>query len=360
MAIAEQDSTALIQALLGAITGKDVATSGGKSTTGSTDSIQQILQQLLQTSQSQQSQTSTQASQQSGVQNTNQQSVQNTNQQATQNINQNQATSGSSVTTTGSNITDEGMQHIINQILGGQGGVADIASGKNIAGIYNDTTTTLLLNDLITKTAGQLAAQKAGTTSTTVNSGNVATTGQNVNNVVGAVTNALTGQTNTQNNATVNGLVNTNTNASSTQNSSGTTNTGVKTTGGETFNSNQKTTSPLGSIDWSALGGAAGIGALIPLLGPSVSAGLGNLPGGGLSGAGNALRDLLFGGSGGIIDPTGQGNGASLTPQQIEAMVGPDFWQSIGIDPTTLGSITDTGDTGSWWDPSYDTEVPLP
>jgi hypothetical protein len=75
---------------------------------------------------------------------------------------------GTDTSTTKSNITAEGMNAIIQQILGGTQGLAAIASGQKSAGLYGGSTNQLLLNDLITRTAGELAKQQAGTTTTNV------------------------------------------------------------------------------------------------------------------------------------------------------------------------------------------------
>lgn len=69
-------------------------------------------------------------------------------------------------TTTGSNISQAGMNQVLQQILGGSQGLASVAQGQKSAGIYNSSTNQLLTNDLITRTAGELAKQQAGTTTT--------------------------------------------------------------------------------------------------------------------------------------------------------------------------------------------------
>jgi len=74
--------------------------------------------------------------------------------------------SGSTSSTTKSNITPQGMNAVIQQILGGTNGLAAIANGEKTAGLYNSSTNQLLTNDLITRTAGELAKQQAGTTTT--------------------------------------------------------------------------------------------------------------------------------------------------------------------------------------------------
>jgi hypothetical protein len=71
---------------------------------------------------------------------------------------------GSTSSTTKSNLTKEGMDAVIAQVLGGTNGLAAIANGEKTAGLYNSSTNQLLTNDLITRTAGELAKQQAGTT----------------------------------------------------------------------------------------------------------------------------------------------------------------------------------------------------
>lgn len=66
-----------------------------------------------------------------------------------------------------SNITPEGMNYLLTQILSGSQGLAPIAQGEKTAGLYNSTGRTQMLNDLSVRTAGELAAKQAGTTTTT-------------------------------------------------------------------------------------------------------------------------------------------------------------------------------------------------
>lgn len=60
-------------------------------------------------------------------------------------------------------LSQEAMDYQINNILGGVNGLAAVSSGKNMAGIYNDTGTTFLTNDLIVKAAGEVASRGAVT-----------------------------------------------------------------------------------------------------------------------------------------------------------------------------------------------------
>lgn len=73
----------------------------------------------------------------------------------------------SSTQTTSSNISKPGMDALLQQILGSAQGLSSIASGQRGAGLYNSSTNQLLLNDFMTRAAGELEKQRAGTTSTT-------------------------------------------------------------------------------------------------------------------------------------------------------------------------------------------------
>lgn len=256
MPIASNDTAALITGLLGAVTGK----SGTSKTTGSNTTT------VANDSQSQ--------------------------------------------TVTGSNITPEGVKGLIDQILGGSGGLADLASGAKTAGIYNSSTQQLLSNDLIARTAAQVAAQAAGTTSTTKNTG------------------------------------------------------GTTTTVNKNEETDQEVKSPLGSLDLNAIGGAAGLAGLYSLLAPSIKAGVGSLTGGkGVGDLGTLLRDALFGtgvapnadkspsfNTGSLTNPLGTATGSPAIPS-----IPDDFWASIGIDPS--GVSAGSGDSGlsnsditpDWW-----------
>ena len=70
----------------------------------------------------------------------------------------------SNTSTTSSNISKEGMQGLINQILGGSQGLATVSQGQKAAGLYGSTTNQMLTNDLITRSAQQLGVAQAGTT----------------------------------------------------------------------------------------------------------------------------------------------------------------------------------------------------
>ena len=230
-------------------------------------------------------------------------------------------TSGSTTTTKG-NIDKAGMDLMIQDILAQAGsGVADIATGSKVAGIYDSTTQGFLTGNLIARTAGELAKAQAGTTTTT--------TGTKEDTVKGT----------------------------------------------QTGNANVE--SPLRNIDFSALAGAGGLGLLAQVLGPSLQGGVNAATGGlGISGAGEALRNLLFPSQApmiGLNQTSGAGIGqigsSQLTPQQLEALLNntggfdissyldpnvgsADFWSSIGIDPNSI-TADNSGGVGDWWDPNW-------
>src|ERR1043165_2766322 len=65
------------------------------------------------------------------------------------------------------NITQEGVDRLLQQILAGKGGVKDISGAARGAGLYNSSTEAQLQNDLAARAAGEVAARQAGTTTTT-------------------------------------------------------------------------------------------------------------------------------------------------------------------------------------------------
>ena len=87
--------------------------------------------------------------------------------QAIRGQSQSSTTNKSGTSTTQGNISEEGIQRMIDQILAGPGGIKDISSRARGAGLYNSTTEQQLTNDLVARTAGELAARQAGTTTTT-------------------------------------------------------------------------------------------------------------------------------------------------------------------------------------------------
>lgn len=85
-------------------------------------------------------------------------------QQAIRGQSQSSTTNKSGTTTTKGNISEEGVQRLIDQMLAAPGGVKDISSKARGAGLYNSTTEAQLTNDLMARTAGEVAARQAGTT----------------------------------------------------------------------------------------------------------------------------------------------------------------------------------------------------
>ena len=81
------------------------------------------------------------------------------------------AKGSSTSTTTRSDISAEGTQQILNQILGSAQGLSQVAQGQKSAGIYNSSTNRLLVNDLLSRTAGEVAKLQAGTTTTNKTAG---------------------------------------------------------------------------------------------------------------------------------------------------------------------------------------------
>jgi hypothetical protein len=82
-------------------------------------------------------------------------------------------------------LSDEAVNHITDQLLSSNQGLAAVSSGQKAAGGYNSTATTLLTNDLLSSVAGEVAVRGAktvntigGSSSNTYNSGS--TTTQNI------------------------------------------------------------------------------------------------------------------------------------------------------------------------------------
>lgn len=80
-------------------------------------------------------------------------------------------TQQSNTSTSTPNISAAGMQQMIEDILGGTQGLASVATGQKTAGLYGSSTNQLLTNDLLTRTAGELAKYQAGTTTTSNQTG---------------------------------------------------------------------------------------------------------------------------------------------------------------------------------------------
>lgn len=69
--------------------------------------------------------------------------------------------------TTKSNLTKEGAQAYIQQILESTQGLAAVSSGQKSAGLYNSTVNTQLTNDLLSRVSAAVAREQAGSTTTT-------------------------------------------------------------------------------------------------------------------------------------------------------------------------------------------------
>lgn len=132
---------------------------------------------------------------------------------ATQNV----TTTGPSTSTTNSTthtsdqintsqllLSQAAVDHIVQGILEGSSGLAAVSGGQKAAGAYNTSTNSLLTNDLLSRTAGEVAARSAvtktvigGTTSTT--SGTTTNSGSTTTQNIGAVntTQVLGGSTST-------------------------------------------------------------------------------------------------------------------------------------------------------------------
>lgn len=76
------------------------------------------------------------------------------------------AKGSSSSQTTRSDISQTGVTALLNQILSSNQGLAAVASGQRGAGLYNSTVNQQLVNDLLTRTAGEVGKLQAGTTTT--------------------------------------------------------------------------------------------------------------------------------------------------------------------------------------------------
>lgn len=80
-------------------------------------------------------------------------------------------TSGTQTQTTKSDISREGMDALLRQILESDRGVASIVSGERKTGLYNSTVNQQLLADFLSRAAGELAVKQAGTTTTSTTNG---------------------------------------------------------------------------------------------------------------------------------------------------------------------------------------------
>lgn len=72
-----------------------------------------------------------------------------------------------STQTTGSNISGQGMQALLDQMLASSQGLGAMSGQQKAAGMYGSTTNKMQMADFMSRAAGQLEAQRAGTTTTT-------------------------------------------------------------------------------------------------------------------------------------------------------------------------------------------------
>jgi hypothetical protein len=63
-------------------------------------------------------------------------------------------------------ISSQGLNYLLQQILSGTNGLASVAGGQNTAGLYNSTVQTQMVNDLLARSAGEVASKTATTTTT--------------------------------------------------------------------------------------------------------------------------------------------------------------------------------------------------
>lgn len=68
-----------------------------------------------------------------------------------------QSMSGSGTQTSKLNITQEGFDKIVQDIMGSEQGLAQLLQGQSVAGLYGASTNTLLAQDFVSSLAGELA-----------------------------------------------------------------------------------------------------------------------------------------------------------------------------------------------------------
>jgi hypothetical protein len=71
---------------------------------------------------------------------------------------------GGKTTTSSTSMNPQGMTYLLQQILSGTNGLASVASGQNTAGMYNSTVQTQMVNDLLARSAGEVASKQSTTT----------------------------------------------------------------------------------------------------------------------------------------------------------------------------------------------------
>lgn len=65
--------------------------------------------------------------------------------------------------TTEQEISKEGMDYLLRSILGSTQGLAAVAQGEKSSGLYNSSTGSLLISDLIARSAGEVATRNVKT-----------------------------------------------------------------------------------------------------------------------------------------------------------------------------------------------------
>lgn len=92
---------------------------------------------------------------------------------------QSQTTKSSGGTTTQqTNVSDQGVQQLLNQILSGQGGVKTIGNRARSSGLYNSTSEDILLGNLYSTAANQAELARSPTVTTTAPQTSTTTSGK--------------------------------------------------------------------------------------------------------------------------------------------------------------------------------------
>ena len=84
---------------------------------------------------------------------------------------------GNQTVTTSKNVSQDAINAAMKKALESTSGLASITGGEKAAGLYNSTVSTQLVNDLMSRVAGEAASQSATTTQTTTGGGMTAGTG---------------------------------------------------------------------------------------------------------------------------------------------------------------------------------------
>lgn len=75
-------------------------------------------------------------------------------------------TDSTTSTTTGTNVSADGINELIRQMMESDSGLANLLTGQQSRGLYNSTTAKLLADDLVARVAGKAAVASAPTTVT--------------------------------------------------------------------------------------------------------------------------------------------------------------------------------------------------